>query len=43
MQSKEVDLALAQNDTPAEKSIRSIALLFPEVVHLYVRAHNDIE
>jgi TRAP transporter TAXI family solute receptor len=34
---KEVDLALAQNDTPGQGSVRSIALLFPEVLHLYVR------
>ncbi|MCP4711361.1 MAG: hypothetical protein GY869_22300, partial [Planctomycetes bacterium] len=31
-----VDLAIAQNDTPAEPDIRSLAVLFPEVLHLYV-------
>lgn len=37
-----VDLALAQNDTPAKASVRSIALLFPEVFHLYVRADAGV-
>jgi len=36
---KVVHLALAQNDTPAPASVQSIAMLFPEVLHLYV--HND--
>jgi TRAP transporter TAXI family solute receptor len=40
---KEVDLALAQNDSPAKGSVRSIALLFPEVLHLYVRSNAGIE
>jgi TRAP transporter TAXI family solute receptor len=38
----EVDLALAQNDTPARASVRSIALLFREVLHLYVRADANV-
>jgi len=33
----EVDMALAQNDTPGVGSVRSIALLFPELLQLYVR------
>ena len=40
---KEVDLALAQNDTPAPASVQSIALLFPEVLHLYARSSAGIE
>lgn len=36
IQRKEVDFALTQNDAPVEESIRTIALLFPEVMHLYV-------
>lgn len=39
----EVDLALAQNDTPARASIRSIALLFPEVLHLYARGDANVD
>jgi len=31
---KEVDVALAQNDTPGLGSVRSIALLFPELLQL---------
>ncbi len=38
----EVDLALAQNDTPGVESVRSIALLFPEVLQLYVRDHAAV-
>ena len=38
----EVDLALAQNDTPAKASVRSVALLFPEVLHLYVRGDANV-
>ncbi len=40
---REVDLALAQNDTPARESVKSIALLFEEVLHLYVREDAGIE
>ncbi|MHC4356681.1 MAG: TAXI family TRAP transporter solute-binding subunit, partial [Planctomycetota bacterium] len=42
LKSKKVDLALAQNDTPGQGSVRSIALLFPEVLHLYVREEAPI-
>jgi TRAP transporter TAXI family solute receptor len=38
----EVDLALAQNDTPGLGSVRSIALLFPEVLQLYVRDEASV-
>ena len=43
LQRGDVDLALAQNDTPAQATVRSIALLFPEVFHLYVQADANIE
>jgi uncharacterized protein len=43
LQGWEVDLALAQNDSPAEESVRSVALLFPEVVHLYVRDESPVQ
>jgi TRAP transporter TAXI family solute receptor len=43
LEGAEVDLALAQNDTPAKASVRSIALLFPEVLHLYVRADAGVD
>ena len=39
---EDVDLALAQNDTPGQGSVRSMALLFPEVLHLYVREEAPI-
>jgi TRAP transporter TAXI family solute receptor len=42
LQRGDVDLALAQNDTPARESVRSIALLFEEVFHLYVREDSGI-
>ncbi|KPK44392.1 MAG: hypothetical protein AMJ65_03160 [Phycisphaerae bacterium SG8_4] len=37
LKQNKVDLALAQNDTPGQGSVRSIALLFPELLQLYVR------
>lgn len=43
LQQNEVDMALAQNDTPAEGSVRSIALLFPELLHLYVRGESGVD
>ncbi len=43
LQEWEVDLALAQNDSPAEESVRSVALLFPELVHLYVRDESSVQ
>lgn len=38
----EVDFALAQNDTPGQGSVRSVALLFPEVLQLYVRDEASV-
>jgi TRAP transporter TAXI family solute receptor len=43
LERRDVDLALAQNDTPARASVQSIALLFPEVLHLYVRSDADVD
>jgi TRAP transporter TAXI family solute receptor len=42
LERNEVDLALVQNDTPATASVQSIALLFPEVLHFYVRRDANV-
>ena len=43
LEGAQVDLALSQNDTPTKASIRSIALLFPELLHLYVRGNGEVD
>jgi TRAP transporter TAXI family solute receptor len=39
----QAQLALVQSDTPVELPVRAVALLFPEMFHLIVRADADID
>ena len=42
LESKEAQIALVQNDAQGGKAVRSIAALYPEVLHLLCRADKNI-
>ncbi|MFC1601778.1 TAXI family TRAP transporter solute-binding subunit, partial [Candidatus Sumerlaeota bacterium] len=43
LEAREIDLALAQNDTAAGPSVRALARLFPETLHLIVAQDAGID
>ena len=43
LESRNVDLALTQNDTPATTSARAVAVLFPELLHIIAAPDSGIE
>ncbi|MGB3202508.1 MAG: TAXI family TRAP transporter solute-binding subunit [Nodosilinea sp.] len=43
LKSSTAQIALVQSDTPVQPPVRAVALLFPEMFHLMVRADADID
>lgn len=43
LQSRQVELAIAQNDTPFQPAVQVVAPLFPEVFHLIVAPDSQIQ
>jgi uncharacterized protein len=43
LESRQVELAIAQSDTPALPSVQAVAALFPEAFHLIVQPNSGIQ
>ncbi len=43
LESRQVELAIAQSDTPATPSVQAVAALFPEAFHLIVQPNSGIQ